>query len=100
LVFDADPLELAGRSGTRFSVDLPTAFGAAQIPEVRTVLARLFGNTGEMRIDIVPLDTRRILVSQFPPETTTELIEHIDRSEGEPATLDQWQASFTPQVFQ
>lgn len=100
LVFDAKPLELAGRNGTRFVVDLPTAFQASHIPEVRTVLTRLFGNTGEMRIDVLPLDGNRVLVSQFPPETTSELIGAIGEQKPAEPKDQQWILEFVPQVYQ
>ncbi len=100
LVFDAGPLEIAGLKGTRFVVDLPTAFQAAHVPEVRTVLTRLFGNNGEMRIDVLPLDAKRVLVSQFPPEITTELVSEIGKSNRTESTASEWTLEFAPQVYQ
>lgn len=100
LVFDAEPLKLAGLEGTRFAVDLPSAFHAAQIPEVRTVLTRLFGNNGEMRIDVLPLDAKRVLVSQFPPETTADLVSAIGKLNRSRSEGREWTIEFTPQVFQ
>jgi hypothetical protein len=99
LVFDARPLEIEGVSGTRFAVDLPTAFQANQIPEVRNVLTALFGNTGEMQIDVLPLDATHVLVSQFPPELTSKIVTALKPlSEGDPA--ERWNVRFAPQVFQ
>lgn len=100
LVFDAEPLEFAGLKGRRFAVDLPSAFGVAQIPEVRTVLTKLFGNTGKMQIDVLPLDSKRVLLSQFPPETTTELIGQLGPSANDTPARSQWIVEFNPQVFQ
>src|SRR5690606_19255447 len=61
LVFDTEPIDVAGLQGTRLAVDLPMAFKAEQVPEVRKVLTSLFGNTGEMQIDLLPLDAKHVI---------------------------------------
>ena len=74
LLFEKSDVEIAGIVATRYSADLQAAFLAGDVPDVRTIMTKLFGPPGDLVYTVVPLDAHHVLVSQWREEQTTAIV--------------------------
>lgn len=101
VVFDFEQLKIAGRDAIRYSVDLPTAFRVDNIPEVRDVLAKMFGHNGSLVVDLVTIDDRHVLICGLPETLHPSIVEACKAAtEATPDIDDGWQVEFDPAAWQ
>jgi hypothetical protein len=79
LVFASQPVTVAGRPGTEYSIDMASAemaaaLGAPAIPEFRQSLEKLFGPEGKIRVQLVAVDERTVLLALATEEQAAEAI--------------------------
>ncbi|WP_442481371.1 hypothetical protein [Aeoliella sp. SH292] len=102
-IYETKPLAVGSLEGKRYTVDLPTAFRQDNIPEVREVMAKMYGRNGVRALDILPLDERHVLISDLTDALRDQLIASmsaaasapLSNSKGwtiaiEPATMQDW----------
>lgn len=74
LIFEKSDVEIEGIVATRYAADLQAAFLAGDVPEVRTMMIKLFGLPGDLVYTVVPLDNQHVLVSQWRAAQTAALV--------------------------
>lgn len=100
-VFESKPLEIGDLAGQRYFIDLPTAFRDENIPEVRQVLADLYGRNGVWAVDVLPLDSTRVLVSDLPDNLRDTLIANLQSAQPAAEVVSaNWTIRLDPAVLQ
>ena len=112
MIFAPTPLEVESCQGTRYSVDLPTAFRRGNSPTFRKVLAEFFGREGRMVLDVLPIDDRHLLISDLPDKLRDQLVaslasavagntnELAGAEDNVPSTSRHWHIDLDPAALQ
>jgi hypothetical protein len=74
-VFDTIRGKIGGIESVTYSVDLQAAWLASDVADVKSLMAKLFGNNGQLSYAMVPIDQQHVLVSQLPKSQTERLVE-------------------------
>ena len=98
LYFGAEPLEVGSRTGKRFTLDL--TFGQNDVPDVRTLMAKLYGRNGIWAIDVLPVDDKRVLITDLPDELRSQLLVALDSEQATPTREPQWVVTLNPNTLQ
>ena len=93
LVFDSEPIEIAGRKATEHSIDMTAAVGTPGVPEIREAMEKLFGSEGKLRILIVPVDDQTVLVAGATREQAASALKLLSPDES-----PRWDADSTSEA--
>ncbi len=101
-VYEIKPLTVDQRVGKRYSIDLPTAFRQDNVPEVREVLADMYGRNGVWAMDVLPLDETHVLVSDLPDKLRDQLMKQWEATAATAAEEPHggWAIQLHPDVLQ
>jgi hypothetical protein len=77
LEFESVPVVVAGQPATQFSLDIMSASGVPEGPEVRQLMEKLFGPGGKLLIHVVPVDERTVLVAAATPDQTASALKAL-----------------------
>lgn len=79
LKFQSEPVQIAGRDATQYSVDMVKLVGGGTLPELRRSMEGLFGPGGKLRLQVVPVDDRTVLVAVATDEQASAVVERVAR---------------------
>ncbi len=99
LTFEKSEVEIDGVAAIRYSVDLQAAFLAADVPDVKVLMTKMFGNDGWLSYTLVPIDNRRLLVSMLPDVETVKILRKAKKSAIDLAQGSMLAVEFSPQNY-
>jgi hypothetical protein len=88
LVFQSQPVTLAERPGTEYSIDMASvgmaaAFGVQLVPEFRQTVEKMFGPGGKFRLQFVAVDHETVLLAAATRKQAAQAVELLGRSRTE-----------------
>jgi hypothetical protein len=100
-IYETKPLSVGSLVGKRYTVDLPTAFRQDNIPEVREVMAKMYGRNGVRALDVLPIDERHVLISDLPDALRDQVIANMSSGKSEPLPNTKgWTIKIEPATMQ
>lgn len=104
-LFETKPLQVGELAGSRYTIDLPSAVRDPNIPEVREVMARMYGRNGVWAVDVLPVDKKQVLISDLPDKLRDQLIDELESAEPSSANANdessgQWTITLSPATLQ
>ncbi len=75
--FQSENVTLAGRRGTRYSLDVAASVGGDDSPDLRRSLERMFGSDRKLNLFVVPFDPSTVLVAEATAEQTTAKLNEL-----------------------
>ncbi len=91
LKFESEPVQIAGRDGTQYYVDMVDMVGGGGLPEVRQSMERLFGPGGRLRLELVAIDDHTVLVAAATADQAAKVVDLVSRAAPTPWQQDELQ---------
>lgn len=99
-VFEVNPLRAGELSGMRYSIDLPSAIRDPNVPEVRDVMALMYGRNGVWAVDVLPIGKNRVLISDLPDKLRDQLVDEIGDAKAQDESSGGWTVRLSPATLQ
>lgn len=101
LVFDTKRISIGRLEGTEYSIDMAAAVGAAELPEVRQAMEKLFGPEGKLRLILCALDEGRVLLANGTSAQAERMIAALEQGGGagpQPEPIETTSALLPPEA--